>query len=279
VNTRELLPALRSTTMTSFAAPPTHVFRVAIVTGAAQGIGHAVALRLADDGLDVAVNDLPSKSDKLAELVQQIKEKGRKGIAVPGDVSVETDVKGIVETTAKELGSVDIMVANAGIVPLTSFLKSTPEELDRVYAVNIRGTMLCFKYAALEMVKQGTGGRLIGASSGAGKQGMPHMSAYSTSKFAIRGLAQSVAIELAPHNITVNTYAPGAINSGMVYLSTTNSPEELLAIDQQLRQSLPQHVKSAGTDVIASIVSYLCKSEAYFISGQSISVDGALRLS
>jgi len=242
--------------------------RVAIVTGAAQGIGYVIAHRLADDGLDVAINDISSKSARVDEVVREIQKKGRKSVAVLADVSVEDDVKAMVQKTVKELGGLDCMIANAGIVPIGPFLESSVQQLERTLSINVCGTMLCFKYAALQMVEQGRGGRLIAASSAAGKEAMAYLSAYSASKFAVRGLVQAVALELVPHRITANAYAPGAINSGIKLEGDTSA--------QQLAPS-PPGVQIADPDVVASLVSYLCKPEAYFINGQTISMDGGWR--
>jgi len=136
--------------------------KVALVTGAARGIGYAIALRLAHDGLDVAVNDKTS-SPELDGLVREIESKGRRSIAVPGDISQETEVEKIVQKIVQDLGSLDVMVANAAIVSFESILNTTVENFDLLMAVNVRGTMLCYKHAGKQMVSQGRGGRIIGA--------------------------------------------------------------------------------------------------------------------
>jgi len=244
--------------------------RVAIVTGAAQGIGLAIALRLADDGLDVAINDIPSKSEAIDQAVQAVKAKGRKAIAIPGDVSSEEDVKNMIGKTASELGSLDVMVANAGLLLLKPLLDTSVEEFEQIMNVNSRGMMLCFKYAAVQMIKQGKGGRIIGASSAAGKKGMPALVAYSMSKFSVRGLIQSFSQELKGHNILVNGYSPGAIQTNMAPINKLDigaNPQEMVGL--------------SGTPIgqpenIASIVSYLIKPESEFINGQTITVDGGV---
>ncbi|KAK1228325.1 hypothetical protein PQX77_008636 [Marasmius sp. AFHP31] len=189
--------------------------RVAIVTGAAQGLGRSIAARLFQDGFNIAINDIPEKSKQLEELAREIEgssgEAGRV-LVVLADVSVESEVKGMVERVVEELGSLDVMVANAGIAPIASIHDTSTETLDRVLAVNVRGTFLCYKYASEQMIRQGGGGRIIGASSLAGKRGKAlifdiddrvaenkgligigqgMLSAYSASKFAIRGLTQA----------------------------------------------------------------------------------------
>ncbi|KAH9917346.1 uncharacterized protein B0H18DRAFT_958420 [Fomitopsis serialis] len=241
--------------------------RVAFVSGAAQGIGLKIALRLADDGLDVAVNDIASKKDQLEEVVAQIKAKGRRAIAVPGDVSVEDEVRDIIDKVAADLGGLDVLVANAGLLLVKAVQDIEAEEWDRVFAVNVRGTMLQYKYAARQMIKQGRGGRILGASSVAGKRGWGGISAYSASKFAVRGLTQCLyapAIELAQHNITVNAYAPGIVMTQMA--------QDLG--DGLVRVGMPAEIPVGHPDSVASIVSYLAKPEASFVTGQSISPNG-----
>ena len=131
---------------------------VAHITGAARGIGKAIALRLARDGHDIAVSDLPSMEKELEATRQEIEAKGVKAIAVTGNVSVPQDVERIVTETADQLGSLDVMVANAGVAQTKALLDVTPEEYDRIHAVNGRGVFLTYTEAARQMIKQGHGG-------------------------------------------------------------------------------------------------------------------------
>ncbi|KAI9457466.1 hypothetical protein BJY52DRAFT_1120402 [Lactarius psammicola] len=191
--------------------------KVALVTGAARGIGRAVALRLADDGFNVAVNDMPGTSE-LDELIQEIERKGRRSLGVPADISLEPEVERTIQKVVQDLGSLDVMVANAGIISYESFQNITVESFDRVMAVNARGTMLCYKYAGKQMIAQGRGGRIIGASSFTGKQATSVLPSYSATKFAIRGLTQAAgttftAQEFGKHGITVNAYSPGPVDT------------------------------------------------------------------
>ncbi|KAF8257474.1 hypothetical protein EI94DRAFT_1708973 [Lactarius quietus] len=137
--------------------------KVALVTGAARGIGRAIALRLAEDGFDVEVNDVPS-TPELDEVTKEIEGKGRRTLCLPADISLEPDVERIVQEVVKEFGSLDVMVANAGIITLR-VTKATVEDFDRLMAVNrdARGTMLCYKHSGKQMIAQGRGGRIIGA--------------------------------------------------------------------------------------------------------------------
>ncbi|KAI0292012.1 NAD-binding protein [Russula brevipes] len=188
---------------------------VALVTGGARGIGRAIAFRLADDGYDVAVNDLPG-TPELEEVVKSIEGKGRRALAAPGDVSEESAVADMVQRTVSALGSLDIMVANAAALVLEPFLETSVASFDMQMAVNARGTMLCYQYAAKQMIAQGRGGRIIGASSMAGKQGVETTFAYSATKFAVRGMTQAAALALGRHGITVNAYAPGGIETRLL---------------------------------------------------------------
>ncbi|KAF8622994.1 hypothetical protein AX15_006588 [Amanita polypyramis BW_CC] len=163
-----------------------------IVTGASGAIGRAIVAQLAEDGYDIAVNDLPRCQNSLESLADDIKKKGRKAIVVVGDVTVEDDVKKLVETTVEKLGGLDVMIANAGIYTGGPFLKTTVNDFDKIFAVNVRGTYLCLRYAAEQMIKQGRGGRIVAASSVAGMTGEPFVTLYGATKWAIRGLITSV---------------------------------------------------------------------------------------
>ncbi|EUC58399.1 3-ketoacyl-(acyl-carrier) reductase [Rhizoctonia solani AG-3 Rhs1AP] len=167
--------------------------RAAIVTGAAQGIGRAVALKLATSGVDVTVADIPSKQDALDQVVKEIQASGRKAIAVTGDVSKESDVQAFVQKTVEAFGGLDIMVANAGINKTYSVLEH--DGFDKIMNVNVKGVLYCYRAAAVQMIKQGRGGRIIGASSRAGVIGEGNNAAYCASKFAVRAITQTAALE------------------------------------------------------------------------------------
>ncbi|KAJ7850631.1 hypothetical protein B0H14DRAFT_2355611 [Mycena olivaceomarginata] len=242
--------------------------------GPAQGIGRAIALRLAEDGFDVAVNDVSSKSENLDTLVEEIQKKGRASSKHIADVSQDQQVQALVEEVVKNHGSLDVMVANAGILgPQGPFVEVTAEDWDQILAVNARGAFLCYKYAGIQMIKQGRGGRIIGASSIMGKQAFtPLISAYSASKFAVRGLTQAAALELGAHQITVNAVAPGAIDTPM-------RTKHRLSNESGQSYLYPSHPENNPTkhrlpEDIASLVSFLASKESQFITGQTISING-----
>ncbi|KAH9952128.1 acetoin reductase family protein [Amylocystis lapponica] len=250
----------------------------AIITGSAQGIGLAIAVRLAEDGFDVALFDVAANKEQLHALAGEIQNKtGRRALPIIGDVSLESDVKALVDTVVTELGGLDVMVANAGIAVIKLLHDTTVEDFDRVVAVNQRGTFLCYKYAALQMIKQGRGGHIIGASSATGKKGAPEMSAYSSTKFAIRGLTQVAAQEYAKYGIIVNAYAPGAIETtllkGLDAETTTRAGQPPGTWLKLLANSGVLGRNGTAND-IAGLVSFLVSKDAGFICGQSINVNG-----
>ncbi|KAI8999042.1 NAD-P-binding protein [Trametes punicea] len=227
--------------------------RVAIVTGAAQGIGEGVALRLAEDGFDVTVVDLPAKREQVEAVVRSIQSTGRRALRIVGDMSLEIDVVSMVDKTVQDLGGLDVMVANAGICRPGSILDLTVEEFDEMMTVNARSVMLAIKHAGRQMVKQGRGGRIIGAASWAAKQ----------------------ALELRKYDITVNAYAPGLIITALSTLpedDVNGGPGSTLmkktGLSSDLRPGMPKDV--------AGLVSYIAKPEAWYITGQCININGGL---
>lgn len=264
--------------------------KVALVTGAAKGIGRGIALRLAQDGYRVAACDLPSGLDLLHSLGEEIQAQHTNGSAkieeryliLTADVSSEKEVQNMVKECTDILGGLDVMVANAGIAIVKPLLETSGEDFDCITSVNLRGVMLCYKYAAIQMIAQGRGGRIIGASSMNGKVGAPNLSSYSATKFGVRGLTQSAALEWAKYKITVNCYAPARIHTSMLEqydIDVTSRTPGMKRGDfmQQLRDKTPLG-DLAGPEEVASLVSYLASPEAHFITGQTLSINGGAML-
>lgn len=254
--------------------------RSAMVTGAARGIGRAIAFRLAGDGLEVSVADLPSAEPGLKALAAELEESsGVRALAVTVDVTDAAAVEAAVQTHVGHFGGLDVMVANAGIAVTAPLVETTAEQWQRTMDVNLKGVFHCYQAAARQMIAQGRGGRLIGAASVAAHRGGKWQGAYSASKFAVRGLSQSVAQELAEHRITVNVYSPGVVHTPMWE-----------SIDEAMTQRRGTQVGSelasmvAGIplgrleepDDVAGVVSFLASSDAGYVTGQSIVVDGGM---
>lgn len=249
------------------------------ITGAARGIGKSIALRLAKDGHDIAVSDLSSMSEELEATRGEIASVGVRAVALTGDVTDPTDVDQLVADTAARLGSLDVMVANAGVVITKPTLEVTPEEYDRVHAVNNKGVFLCYTAAARQMIAQGGGGKIIGASSIAGHKGFGLLSAYSSSKFGVRALTQACAQEWAEHGITVNAYCPGIVDTQM-WVEVDHDLGEINGVGtgesmQAMAQGITLGRVSTGEDV-AAFVSYLAGPDSDYMTGQAPLIDGGM---
>ena len=202
--------------------------KIAVITGAGgeHGIGRAIAMRLAKEGADVVVNDLtanPKKSSTWAGLpsvVEEIEGLGRKAIAIEADISNSAHVDRLVQGTIQQFGHIDILVNNAGSaagpdrVPIVELEEET---WDQVQRINVKGTFLCCKAVAKELIKQGHGGKIINMSSIAGTKGISRFGAYCASKFAVRGLTQVLAKELGEYGIQVNAICPGMVITERYY--------------------------------------------------------------
>lgn len=251
--------------------------RVALITGAGRGIGEAIALRLAQDGADVAVNDVdPAAAEVVAEKIRGL---GRRAAAVPADVSDRAAVFGMVAAAAEALGRVDVVVANAGVALTKTLLDTTPEDLARLFAVNVNGVVYTMQAAAERMKAQGGGGKIISAASIAGHSGFAYLGAYSATKFAVVGLTQAAAKELAADGITVNAYCPGIVGTEMwtqidaalgSYLDLP--PGGALA---QYAGTIPLGRVQTPQDV-AAYVSYLAGPDSDYMTGQAGLIDGGL---
>ncbi|KAG8708453.1 hypothetical protein FRC09_001251 [Ceratobasidium sp. 395] len=258
------------------------VVKSAIVTGGAQGIGLALVRRLAQDGFSVILNDLLSKSEAGLIAAKDISSStGQPVIFMAGDVSREEDVDALVQRAVDEFGGLDVMVANAGVCTVNSVMDTTVSEWNLNMNVNALGTLFCYRSAARQMIKQGRGGRLIGASTVCAYKGNPTVAAYSASKFAMRGLTQSAALEFAPHKITVNCFSGGCINTAMHQDSAQVVSERMQLPKEMLLKGAYSQIPlgyCGQPEDIAGVVSYLASPASHYMTGQSISLDGGMQM-
>jgi len=218
--------------------------------------------------MNVVVNDIPAKRDKLEAAAKEIREAGRQSIAITADVSSDTQVKGMVDQVVSELGGLHVMVANAGLIVVKPLLESTAEEFKRVMDVNVLGVYNCYAHAARRMIEQGQGGHIIGACSASGLTGLKSSTLYGTSKFAVRGLTQHTACELRPYNIAVNAYAPGLVRAEWL-----QEPEALAQATELF--GIPPDTPTTAPETVADLVSFLASADS-FLTGQTISPNGGI---
>ena len=243
--------------------------KVAIVTGSGRGIGRAIALKLAEIGAAVVVNDI-GEAEPVESVAEEIKAMGRQSLAVLADVSLAEDVTRLVETTVSTYGKIDILVNNAGITRDHLLLRMTDEDWDKVLEVNLKSVFLCTRAVLKHMIKQ-RWGRIISISSVVGVVGNPGQANYASAKAGIIGFTRTIAKEVASRGITANAIAPGFIETGM----TQQLKEEW---KQELRKRIPAGYFGSPRDV-AETVAFLASEEARYITGQVLGVDGGMAIS
>jgi glucose 1-dehydrogenase len=237
--------------------------KTAIITGAGQGIGLEICRQLAQQGASVILNDIdPVLARQGAEIIR--KENGA-CIDFAGDAADITFIKSMVAEAVKQFGTVDIVVANAGITLFGDFLTYKPEDLNSVLKLNLAGTFFLVQQAALQMKAQGSGGRMLLMSSVTGHQAHKDLAAYGMTKAALEMLAKNLVVELSPYNITINTVAPGATLTERT-LHDTDYENVWSRITPTGRPATPQDIAHAAL--------FLVSPHAGQITGQSLVVDG-----
>ena len=251
--------------------------RVALVTGAGQGIGAAIARRLAQDGFAVAVSDYNAQTAQ--QVADQIVSAGGNAIALQADVAQRDQVFRAVEEARQRLGGFDVIVNNAGVAPSTPIAEITEEVVDKVYNINVKGVIWGIQAAVQAFAAEGHGGKIINACSQAGHTGNPELAVYSSSKFAVRGLTQTAARDLASAGITVNAFCPGIVKTPMWE-----------AIDRQISAAAGQP-EGYGTqefakritlgrlsepEDVAACVAFLAGPDSDYMTGQSLLIDGGM---
>ena len=266
--------------------------KVALVTGAAgaAGLGRGIALRLAQEGANLIVNDLSEEAgfrSGLPDVVREIEALGQRALAVYADVSNAQQVHDMVAKTLEHFGRIDILVNNAGApagrdrVPVVDLEE---DAFDLVQRVNVKGTYLCCRAAAREMIAKNEGGKIINVASTAGRVGIAKYAAYCASKFAVRGFTQALALELAPHGINVNAICPGLIATERIDdmaaalapagINPANYRQEMITTSIN---SVPLRRMTETAD-IAKMAAFLASDQSDFITGAAMTVDGGVRM-
>lgn len=253
--------------------------RTALVTGAAQGIGKVIALQLAKDGYQVALTDIPAQEAKALEVVKEINNLKQKSIFIPADSSNKDQIFAAVEKTYQELGGFNTIVNNAGIGASSAVVDITPEELERVTKINIGGVVWGIQAAAKKFEELKQPGKIINAGSILSFTSIPNAGSYIASKFAVRGLTQIAARELAPKEITVNSYCPGIIQTAIWDSVNERSGDYTGATKDKYLKDLVEGsaMKRVGQPQdVANLVSFLASEKSNYITGQCYIVDGGM---
>ena len=234
-----------------------------------MGIGSAIALAFAKEGAAVAV-DYRSHPDEAKEIVDQVEGSGGRAISVRADVSNPEDVRNLIQKAVGEFGRLDVMVNNAGVEEKMPFLETPLDVWNRTIAVNLTGAWLGCQEAARQMVDQGGSGRIINVSSVHEDLPMPTNSPYCAAKGGLRMLMRTIAVELAPHDITVNNIAPGAVDTPMDAPLKQDASEM-----QQLLSEIPLQ-RMAKPEEVAALAVYLASEDAAYVTGSTFVIDGGM---
>jgi 3-oxoacyl-[acyl-carrier protein] reductase len=239
--------------------------KIALVTGAAQGIGRDIALGLAADGADVAICDVNLEAAQ--KTAADIEAKGRKSLAVKANVAASTDVTAMIDQVVEKFGRIDILVNNAGITRDGLILRMKDEDWDLVLSINLKGAFLCTKAALKHMTKQ-RAGTIINIASIVGAMGNAGQANYVASKAGLIGLTKTIAREYANRNVTANAVAPGFIDTAMTQ-----------ALTDQVRADLAKQIplgRLGSSEDVANAVRFLASTSAAYITGQVVHVNGGM---
>lgn len=240
--------------------------KVALVTGAQQGIGRAIALKLAAAGADVAANWLDDQQ-AIESIAAEIRHLGRRAFPVRADMARIEEVREMVSAAGRELGPIDILVNNAAVFPRAAFLEMTEGDWDHVLTVNLKGACFCAQFVAKAMVAAGRPGVIINLASGAAFRSSPRGVHYVASKGGVVSMTRAMALELAPYHIRVNAIAPGLTDTAQ---PRYGSSEAELA---EMARAIPLGHMAQPED-IANAAAFLASDKASFMTGQTVHVNG-----
>jgi glucose 1-dehydrogenase/3-oxoacyl-[acyl-carrier protein] reductase len=242
--------------------------KVALVTGAARGIGRGIAEVFAEEGADVAVNDIEITPEGAESVVSWIRSKGRRSIAVKADVSDRAAVEAMFEKVWEELGPIDILVNNAGVETIVPFLELTDEQWKYVTDVNLRGPWLCSQVFCRHVIAAGRKGNIVNIGSIQAAKILPGRTHYAPSKLALEALTRNTSAEMTPRGIRVNCVHPGFIATDMTAWIVKN-PDILPAVVAQISVGRPGQPRDIG-----KVVAFFASEESEYVTGESIHVDG-----
>ncbi|OZE92190.1 diacetyl reductase [Rhodococcus sp. 15-2388-1-1a] len=248
-----------------------------LVTGAGQGIGRAIALRLANDGHDIALADL--NEGKIAGVADEVRRTGSKATTFVADVSDRDQVFAAVEHTHEALGGFGVIVNNAGIAQVAPLDDVRPEDVAKIWAVNVDGVLWGIQAAAAKFKALGQKGKIINASSIAGHDGFAMLGVYSATKFAVRALTQAAAKEYAAEGITVNAYCPGVVGTDMWVTIDKRFAELTGAAEGETYDKFVGGIalgRAQTPEDVAAFVSYLAGPDSDYMTGQAPLIDGGL---
>lgn len=249
--------------------------KVAIVTGGAQGMGRAIALRYAQEGAHVVIGDLRQEDGQ--KVAEEIHVAGGKAVALAVDVRNQEQVQAMVDIAVEQFGGLDILVNNAGVGKIIPFLETTERDWNFIFDVNCKGLLWCSQAAAKIMIQQGRGGKIINLASQAGRRGEAYVLAYCASKACVISMTQSMALALAEHKITVNAIAPGVVDTPFwEEVDKQFARIRNISVGEPKRQaiaSIPLGRIEQPEDV-AGVAVFLASSDADYMTQQCINVDG-----
>lgn len=251
--------------------------KVALVTGAGRGIGQAMALRLAQEGAHVVAADIDGRLAE--ETAKKVADLGRKSLALQIDVTRRVDIDRMVQRSVEAMGRIDILMNNAGVLRIQEVLDITEADWDFVCNVNLKGAFFVLQAVARQMLRQGSGGKIVNTASISGKQPEPYFLHYGVSKAGVISMTKSAAVALGPHHITVNAVCPGPTVTQMSLMATHAAAERgHISVEDmiQRREAMIPTGRRNQPEDIAAMAAFLASPDADNVTGQAFNVDGGL---